>query len=89
MSRSFIQLRRVLVGVSCAVVFGFGATQALGSQDRAPRKICPVPDPPAPYYSAACGVGCPGEMGYCGQDGRCHCGYFSPIVPPGDAPSPS
>ncbi len=29
MSRSFIHLRRALFGVSCAIVFGFGATQAL------------------------------------------------------------
>jgi hypothetical protein len=29
MSRSFIHLRRALFGVSCTIVFGFGATQAL------------------------------------------------------------
>jgi hypothetical protein len=29
MSRSFINLRRALFGTSCAIVFGFGATQAL------------------------------------------------------------
>jgi hypothetical protein len=35
MSRSFIKLRRVVFGVSCAVVFGFGATQAAASPERA------------------------------------------------------
>ena len=29
MSISFVHLRRVVFGTSCAVVFGFGATQAL------------------------------------------------------------
>ncbi|HEX8276349.1 MAG TPA: hypothetical protein VF615_27155 [Longimicrobiaceae bacterium] len=31
MSRSFINLRRALFGVSCTIVFGFGATQALAT----------------------------------------------------------
>jgi hypothetical protein len=31
MNRSFIQLRRALFGASCAIVFGFGAAQALAS----------------------------------------------------------
>lgn len=31
MSRSFIYLRRALFGTSCAIVFGFGATQAFGA----------------------------------------------------------
>ena len=31
MSRSFINLRRVLFGVSCTIVFGFGASEALAS----------------------------------------------------------
>ncbi len=31
MSISFVHLRRILFGASCAIVFGFGATQALAS----------------------------------------------------------
>lgn len=31
MSRSFIHLRRAMFGVSCTVVFGFGATQAFAT----------------------------------------------------------
>jgi hypothetical protein len=34
MSRSFIHLRRALFGLSCAIVFGFGATQAFASPDQ-------------------------------------------------------
>ncbi|HEU0076618.1 MAG TPA: hypothetical protein VFQ76_03150 [Longimicrobiaceae bacterium] len=74
MRRSLIHLRRALLGVSCTAVFGFGATQALGSTDRAPRKFCPTEDPPYPYYSAFCGSGCVDGIGYCGEDGQCHCG---------------
>lgn len=40
MSRSFINLRRVLFGVSCAVVFGFGGTQALAAPAQAMRRAC-------------------------------------------------
>jgi hypothetical protein len=40
MSRSFINLRRVLFGVSCAVVFGFGGTQALAAPADAKRNAC-------------------------------------------------
>lgn len=31
MSFSFVHLRRALLGTSCAIVFGFGASQALAS----------------------------------------------------------
>jgi hypothetical protein len=34
MSRSFIYLRRALFGVSCTIVFGLGATQALAEPPR-------------------------------------------------------
>ena len=35
MSISFVHLRRALLGTSCAIVFGFGSTQALASPMRA------------------------------------------------------
>lgn len=37
---SFIHLRRFVFGTSCAVVFGFGATQALGSPTPATFSTC-------------------------------------------------
>lgn len=40
MSRSFINLRRALFGVSCAIVFGFGGTQALAAPARATMDYC-------------------------------------------------
>lgn len=44
MSDSRIRLRRVLFGVSCAVVFGFGATHAAGasSEERVMACTCQV-----------------------------------------------
>ena len=51
MSRSFIYLRRALFGTSCAVVFGFGASQALatpypshgsGMRSDQPQRLCDV-----------------------------------------------
>jgi hypothetical protein len=39
MSRSFIHLRRALFGTSCAIVFGFGVTQALASPIQAARSL--------------------------------------------------
>jgi hypothetical protein len=78
MSRSFIRLRRALFGVSCTVVFGFGATQAFGSGSRpapAPR-LCPQSQDPAPYYSERCAYGCAEGIGYCDVDFICKCGYI-------------
>ena len=40
MSSSFIKLRRVVFGISCAVVFGFGATQAAPGRARPLPKEC-------------------------------------------------
>lgn len=37
---SFVQLRRIVFGASCAVVFGFGATQALASPAQAASGSC-------------------------------------------------
>ena len=66
MSRSSIRLRRVLFGVSCTVVFGFGAGQALA----APR---------AADSDGTCLYGDPGARAYCSsycksqgyRDGTC------------------
>ena len=40
MSRSLSNLRRVLFGVSCAVVFGFGGMQALAAPAQPMRDGC-------------------------------------------------
>jgi hypothetical protein len=72
MSRSFINLRRVLFGVSCAIVFGFGATQAFAYPGLG--VYCPNPWG-QPYYSYECGSRCSGT-GYCGEDERCYCGFI-------------
>ena len=80
MSRSIIYLRRLLFGVSCTIVFGLGATQALAAPDPEPYpgKVCPFdPDYPfQPYYSDFCTQCCPQMVGYCGAEGECHCGTF-------------
>lgn len=78
MRRSFIHLRRVLFGVSCAVVFGFGATEVLAMPDPEPGPVaCPTTvEPSEPYYTFYCAQGCVEQVGYCGADGFCHCGYI-------------
>lgn len=78
MSRSFNHTRRTLFGLSCIVVFGFGAAEAFGSAGRAaPPRLCPQSDPPAPYYSESCAEGCAEGIGYCDVDYLCKCGYIS------------
>ena len=44
MSRSFINLRRALLGASCAIVFGVGATAAVAESKAGPAtsRICPI-----------------------------------------------
>jgi hypothetical protein len=43
MSRLFINLRRVLFGVSCTIVFGFGATEAFARPEvRGAEDECPL-----------------------------------------------
>lgn len=37
MSISFVHLRRILFGTSCAIVFGFGASQALAAPVQAAK----------------------------------------------------
>jgi hypothetical protein len=56
MSRSLIHMRRVLFGVSCTMVFGFGATQAFAERTNQPAaSICDSTDP---YSNAECRTGC-------------------------------
>ncbi len=73
MSRSFIYLRTGLSGVSCAIVFGFGATQAFaGPQITEGDGICI----PSPGGNAFCHQWCV-DRGYpggkCVLDGTCAC----------------
>ena len=49
MSRSWIRLRRVLFGVSCAVVFGFGATHAAAASPDTQAMACVCRTSPYPY----------------------------------------
>ena len=67
MSRSLSNLRRVLFGVSCAIVFGFGATQALAGP--------PGPGglwPPNPYNGSCMLIDeCSDYCGWYGADGYC------------------
>ena len=78
MSRSFARLRRALLGVSCTVVFGFGAPQAFAMADPEPGPLAclTTTDPSEPYYPFYCAQGCVEQVGYCGSDGFCHCGYI-------------
>ena len=78
MAGSLPTLRRILFGLSCATVFGFGAAQAFGSPGRAaPPRLCPHDaNDPQPYYSQQCSEGCAEGIGYCGMDYLCHCGYI-------------
>lgn len=78
MSRSLSFLRRGFLGIAFVGALGFGATQALASPRAAggpDDPYCPIDDA-GPYYSSYCSMGCPEGIGYCGMDGRCHCGYF-------------
>jgi hypothetical protein len=72
MSRSFIYLRRALFGTSCAIVFGFGASQALASPGSSRIGRCTPMG--YDYPTPACGSGCPGNVGYCSEGGICRCG---------------
>lgn len=66
MSRSFIYLRRTLFGVSCAVVFGFGATQALAAPQHAGPEMCSFS---GTYLDPACWSHCT-ERGF--HAGECY-----------------
>ncbi len=72
MSRSFSTLRRALLGVSCAVVFGFGATQALASPDTARAGSCQFTM--YEYHSLECNAQCWQYGGVCdGFNAECFC----------------
>jgi hypothetical protein len=75
MSRTFIRLRRVLFGFSCAAVFGFGATQAWGNPHADSKRALSCPAEIKPYRHPDCTEWCGqwGLFGYCGTDGYCHC----------------
>jgi hypothetical protein len=73
MSRSCIYLRRVLFGVSCAVVFGFGATQAFAMPDPPPSGSCVAGGHPYIPVNECPECGEPGS-GYCdGSSTDCVC----------------
>jgi hypothetical protein len=72
MSRSFIHLRRALFGASCAIVFGFGATQALAAPGSVGDSEC------LSYQQQACSDRCAlyGAKGRCSRVGSwvdCEC----------------
>lgn len=77
MRRSFIYLRRALFGVSCIIVFGAGASQALA----APRQAteygeCVNDDPGADAYCRSwCQAEGLGSHGRCLWIGHCGCNY--------------
>jgi hypothetical protein len=76
MTRSFIHLRRALFGVSCAIVMGAGASEAVGHPGASPRVTsCPATGDDYAYaycnYSLKCG---PTGGGYCSAQGWCKCG---------------
>jgi len=71
MSHSLHSLRRAVFGVSCAVVFGFGVSEAVGSPQSAAR-ACPATGYDYPY--SPCALGCDVGRGYCDSYGRCQCG---------------
>lgn len=74
MNRSFIRLRRVLLGVSGTVVFGFGATLAFGSPDQARRRVnCDARGYDYASYYCQVALGCD-TGGYCAAHGFCMCG---------------
>jgi len=77
MIRSFTYLRRALFGTSCAIVFGFGATQALAGPRQMNRdEVCTRTD----AGHADCAVWCQNnghDGGKCGANGVCFCWTFT------------
>ncbi len=64
MTRSFINLRRALLGTSCAIVFGFGGAELLA-------KPAPAAAPPLCEYGYRLCKTCAGQW-YCAVDtGSC------------------
>jgi hypothetical protein len=76
MSRSLTNLRRVLFGVSCTVVFGFGATEAFAERAGRSVSLCGYGDPGA---DSICSMDCSRESesetpyGWCEETGVCKC----------------
>lgn len=80
MSRSFSYLRRALFGTSCAVVFGFGATQALAGPAQASMRYA-CTEEWEQYCDYSCGL--EGMQGRCASVGPrvwCDC-YIGPDEP--------
>ncbi|HEX8274859.1 MAG TPA: hypothetical protein VF615_19655 [Longimicrobiaceae bacterium] len=65
MSRSFIHLRRILFGTSCAVVFGFGANQGLAAPMSSKRSFCTMEE------RAACVEWCASQHGEGFSNAKC------------------
>jgi hypothetical protein len=68
MSRSWIRLRRVLFGVSCAIVFGVDATHAAAASSEKQARACTCQVTSYPYYVAEDCWGCPSTRAKC--DGK-------------------
>lgn len=88
MSISFVHLRRVLFGTSCAVVFGFGAAQALASSPSPGATTCSDGGEQAcdDYCASIWG----GAVGSCTDQGgmyTCECGIV--VDDPGGQPGTS
>lgn len=70
MSRSFIHIRRVLFGVSCTIVFGFGATHAFAERT---SQYCEYG---TPWADATCQADCTAtgsNFGWCEETSQCKC----------------
>lgn len=77
MTRSFIRLRRALFGTCCAIVFGFGASQAAAGPTRALTGACEIT---GYEYMLPYGVceECP-DTNWCdGVSTECRCGPVGP-----------
>lgn len=79
---SFTQLRRIVFGTSCVVVFGFGASQALASPARAAFYGCDVWE--QEQCDSFCSIYGPGVKGRCTDLGLydCQCVNVAPMPDP-------
>jgi hypothetical protein len=76
MTRSFINLRQALFGVSCTIIFGAGATQAFAGPDG--PHYCPIMEDQEYYlYWCDAQAQCEPGHGICTTDGTCRCGDLS------------
>jgi hypothetical protein len=83
MSISFVHLRRILFGTSCAIVLGFGGTQALASPVQAAAVYACTPWEQAQCDSFCSGFGT-GVKGRCTNIGfyDCRCEDVAPVPDP-------